>query len=117
MKKLLQFLFTILLLIAAIYIVFYYWTAKDVDELTELPSSLLSAVVAYIAIQLLKRFIKKKIEWFDWFYYVGLIAVLLPLLMLGISPDWLFELTRYGSLFFIVPPVFELLSIVMKSKD
>ncbi len=116
MKRIIQFIFIIGLLLSSGYIAFYYWTASSASALRELPSTLLTALIVYITIQLLKRFIKKKIEWYDWLYYIGLIAVLLPLLFVGISSDWIFDITKYGSLFLVVPPLIDLLRIIGASK-
>jgi hypothetical protein len=117
MKKLfLQFL-VIVLLICAVLINYYYWTVSDIDELRYLPPYLLTGLIVYIGTQLLKRYLKKKIAWYDWLYYVGLIAVVLPLLAFFGTGDWLFAITSYGVLFFLVSPLIELIQILRAKSD
>ena len=117
MKRILQFILIVALLASSAYVVLYYWTVDgNAEKLRELPTTLLSAIIVYIALQLLKRFIKKKIEWFDWFYYIGLIAVLLPLMLVTASSDWIFDITQYGSLFLVLPPLIELLQFIAAKK-
>jgi len=116
MKRVVQFIFIIGLLLSSGYIAFYYWTINSVESLRNLPTTLLTALIVYIAIQLVKRLIKRKIEWYDWLYYIGLVAVLLPLLFIGVSSDWIFDVTKYGSLFLVLPPLIDLLKIIGASK-
>lgn len=117
MKRILQFVLIIVLLATSAYIVVYYFNVRDISQLRDLPSVLLSAIVIYIVIQLVKRFIKKKVEWFDWLYYIGLVAILLPLMMFSASETWIFDLTKYGSLFLLFPPIIELLKLIASKKD
>lgn len=107
MKKLfLQFL-VFVLLICAVLINYYYWTVSDIDELRYLPPYLLTGLIVYIGAQLLKRYLKKKIAWYDWLYYGGLIAIVLPLLAFFGAGEWMFSITSYGALFFLVSPLIE----------
>lgn len=116
MKRILRFLLVIILLLTSIYVVFYYWSVSEIEDLRSLPSILLTAIVIYIAVQLIKRFVRKKIAWYDWFYYVGLVAVLLPLMTFTASGDWIFDVTKYGSFFLVFPPLVELLELVGTGK-
>ena len=109
MKIFLNKLMIILLIASGTYIVFYYWTANNVSDLRNLPQLLLTSIIIYLLIQLIKRFINKRNSWYDWFYYIGLITILTPLVLLSSSGEWIFNLTRYGSLFFVIPPIIELL--------
>lgn len=116
MKRILRFVLIVVLLLTSIYIVFYYWSASELEDLRDLPSILLTTVVIYIAVQLIKRFVRKKVAWYDWFYYLGLIAVLLPLMTFTASGDWIFDVTKYGSFFLVFPPLVELLELIATNK-
>ena len=117
MKNIVRFVLLTILILISIYVLYYYWTIKEIIELTELPSELLTALVSYIGIQLIKRFMSKKIAWYDWFYYFGLLAVLFPLIPLPVPSDWLFVITKYGALFLLIPPLFETISLIAASKQ
>lgn len=116
MKRILRFVLIIVLLLTSSYVVFYYWSASELEDLRNLPSILLTAIVIYIAVQLIKRFVRKKVAWYDWFYYLGLVAVLLPLMTFSASGDWVFDVTKYGSLFLVFPPLVELLELIGTNK-
>lgn len=85
-------------------------------DLKELPSELLTAFVSYIGLQLIKRYLTKKIAWHDWLYYVGLIAVLFPLIPLPTPGDWLFLITKYGAFFLLLPPLVEAIKFIASKK-
>lgn len=117
MKRFFKIIAAILLFVLSIYVVIYYWSLSTLEELRELPSTLLTVVIAYLAIQLLKRQIIKTMNWYDWLYYVGLVAILSPLVLVTSTADWLFDLTKYGSLFLLLPPLIEIILLAMKGKE
>lgn len=117
MKRFFKIIAAILLFVLSIYVVIYYWSLSTLEELRELPSSLLTVVIAYLAIQLLKRQIIKTMNWYDWLYYIGLIAILSPLVLVTSTADWLFDLTKYGSHFLLLPPFIEIILLAMKGKE
>lgn len=117
MKHFFHFVLTIALLLISVFVVYYYWTVKSVEDLKELPSILLSAVIIYLAIQLLKRYVKRRVSWYDWLYYVGLSAILLPLFLFTSTADWLFDITKYGSLFMLAPPLLETIELIKGRND
>lgn len=116
MKRIFRFVLVVILLLTSLYVVFYYWSASEIEDLRSLSSVLLTAIVIYIAVQLIKRFVRKKIAWYDWFYYVGLVAVLLPLMTFTASGNWIFDVTKYGSFFLVFPPFVELLELIGTKK-
>ncbi|MBW7867641.1 MAG: hypothetical protein H3C31_04880 [Brumimicrobium sp.] len=97
-----------LLLISAIFIIIYYLLAKTIIELRDLPPSFLIAIVCYIGAQLLKQLLHKKRPWYNWLYYLGLIAIVIPLPLFSAQGDWLLTLVRFGSIFLLLPPMIEL---------
>ena len=116
MKKYFIGFLVVVLLACALAINYYYWTTTELEELRHLPPFLLTSLIIYIGVQLLKRYLKKKIEWYDWMYYVGLVSSVLPLLTFFSSGDWLFQVTRYGALFFLFSPLVEVIKMILQRK-
>lgn len=110
------YLLLVVLIAAALYVFIYYLMANSITDLRSLPTSFLIAVIVYILAQLIKRFIQKKMPWYNWLYYVGLIAVIIPLPLFSVQSNWVFSVTRYGSLFLLIPPVIEFI-LLMKKKS
>lgn len=85
--------------------------ADQIIELRTLPTGFLIAVIVYILTQLIKRYLQKKMPWYNWLYYLGLIAVVLPLPLFSVQGDWIFSVTRWGSLFLVIPPLIEIIAL------
>ena len=90
--------------------------ADQIIELRTLPTSFLMAVIVYILTQLIKRYLQKKMPWYNWLYYLGLVAVVIPLPLFSVQGDWVFSVTRWGSLFLLIPPLVEII-VLSKSKQ
>ena len=105
---------TIALLVIALLIVGYYLFADNYADLKNVPTTLYVAAIVYILIQLIKRNITKKMPWFDWLYYLGLIAIVLPFILP--EKEWVFLLAIYGSFALVIHPLVELLQLLSKKK-
>lgn len=112
----LNYFLLIILMASAIYVFLYYIMADSIAELRTLPTSFLIAVIVYILVQLTKRYLQKKMPWYNWMYYLGLIAVIVPLPLFSVQGNWVFSVTRWGSLFLLIPPLIEFLTL-LKSKS
>src|SRR5690554_8090404 len=108
------YLLLIVLIVSGLYVFSYYMLANEITELRTLPTSFLIAVIVYILAQLIKRYIQKKLPWYNWMYYLGLIAVIVPLPLFSVQGNWVFSVTRYGSLFLLIPPLVELIVLIKK---
>jgi len=86
--------------------------ASEISDLRALPTSFLIVVVVYILAQLIKKFVQKKMPWYNWLYYIGLAAIVVPLPFFSVQGTWVFSVTRYGSLFLLLPPTIELLFLI-----
>jgi hypothetical protein len=104
----------VVLIITAVMISGYYFLADSYSAVKNIPTSIYVAAIVYILIQLVKRNIRKRMEWFDWFYYIGLLAIALPFLMP--SKAWLFNAVVYGTLSLILPPLIELIVFVKRKR-
>ncbi|PKR80053.1 hypothetical protein CW751_11850 [Brumimicrobium salinarum] len=114
MNRFFTYVLLIVLILTSAYVFIYYLMADSIGELRTLPTSFLIAIVFYILAQLIKRFLQKKMPWYNWLYYLGLLAVIIPLPLFSVQGNWVFSLTRYGSLFLMLPPVIELVLLIRK---
>lgn len=108
------YLLLVILIASALFVFQYYLFASTITDLRTLPTSLLIAVIVYILTQLIKRFIQKRMPWYNWLYYVGIIAIIIPLPLVSTEGDWIFSVTRYGTLFLLLPPVIEFILLLRK---
>ncbi|PWH85912.1 hypothetical protein [Brumimicrobium oceani] len=115
LNKGVHYLLLVVLMASALYVFVYYMLASEILELRTLPTNFLIAVVVYIFAQIIKRYLQKKMPWYNWLYYLGLLAVVIPLPLFSVQGSWVFSLTRWGSLFLLIPPLIEFL-ILIKSK-
>ena len=115
LNKGIAYLLLVILIASGLYVFIYYLIADQIYELRSLPTGFLIAVIVYILTQLIKRYFQKKMPLYNWLYYLGLIAVVIPLPLFSVQGDWVFSVTRWGSLFLIIPPVIELI-VMWKSK-
>ena len=115
LNKGVHYLLLVVLIASALYVFVYYMLANEILDLRTLPTNFLIAVVVYIFAQIVKRFLQKKMPWYNWLYYLGLIAVVVPLPLFSVQGNWVFSVTRWGSLFLLIPPLIEFL-ILLKSK-
>ena len=89
-------------------IINYYWQNSTIESLKEIPMYVMILALVYILIQILKRSIYKEQRWYDWLYYIGLIAMMLPTILVSESNLTLFNyITDTCTLFLIVPIVLE----------
>lgn len=116
LKRIFHFILLIALILSGLYIFGYYLFANDINQLRTLPVSFLVVVIFYIAIQLIKRFFQKEVPWYNWLYYIGLLAVVSSLPALSLQDDWLFLITRFGSLFLLIPPIIDLIKLIKQKK-
>lgn len=114
--RIILFILILVSLATSAFIVFYYWTADSINDLRTLPTVLLTSIIFFILAQLIKRYVKKKMKWYDWVYYLGLIAILLPLPLFLSKGEWMFSITKYGSLLIIIPSIIELFELIAQGK-
>jgi uncharacterized membrane protein len=112
-QRFLHLLMLIILLPISAYVLMYYWTNSSSEGLRVLPTLIWSSIIVYIVIQLIKRLITKRVEWYEYTYYLGLSAILIPF-VIPANPEWLFSVTRYGTIFLAFPPVMELIRFSQK---
>ena len=107
-NKMLRMLLLILNLVLGAIIVLYYWSNESVDSIKQIPIYVMLLALGYIFVQIAKRYFFKKQNWWDWLYYIGIIAMMVPTVIADTSNMQLMELlTDYGTLFLIIPVFFD----------
>lgn len=104
------------LIALAVMIARYYWQADALDAIRMLPRYLMFLFLGYVLLQILKRWLYKDRNWWDWIYYIGLASAMLPTFMASEESAHLFHsITDYGTIFLIIPVVLDFY-ILMKLK-
>lgn len=107
-KKLVRVVMLVAMLACAAIIVTYYWRNETLDAIIQVPMYIMIIALVYILIQILKRSMYKEQRWYDWLYYIGLIAIMLPTVLANEGNASIFHvLTDFGTLFLIVPVLLE----------
>lgn len=116
-KKQIHSAFIIGLLISAGIVAYYYWTSEVLDAIRRVPMKIMLTCLVYVILQIGKRAVLKDNHWWDWLYYIGLLSVMIPTFMASNeNADWLFPLTRIGSLFLLIPALFDIQILLKKSE-
>jgi hypothetical protein len=105
-SKRIQFFLVVGLVIVGFLINYYYWSNDSLNSMKHVPLYVMILAFVYILLQILKRYISKKQNWWDWGYYIGLIAVMLPTLLINEENTNFFNIVcNYGVLFLLLPVV------------
>lgn len=97
----------------ALYIIRYYWTTEELDAIRRLPMELMVLCLGYILIQVLKRWLYRNRNWWDWVYYIGLASAMLPTVLASDESAGLFHtITDYGTVFLLVPVILDVYALL-----
>ena len=89
-------------------IVRYYWLSDSLDSIIDVPEYVMVLALIYVFLQIIRRKYSKQQHWWDWLYYLGLLAMIIPTLLANSSHLIYFNyLTDYGTLFLILPVLLE----------
>jgi hypothetical protein len=116
-----KFVFALLILaklFLAAMIILYFWNVNTLVEITKLPLYVLILTVVYIGFQMVTRRFSKKQNWWDWIYYIGLAAIMLPVVMAKPENEKIFHLlTDFGILFLLFPVLIDGYNFVKNQKE
>lgn len=116
-----KFVFALLILaklFLAATITLYFWNVNTLVEITKLPLYVLILTVVYIGLQMVTRRFSKKQNWWDWIYYIGLAAIMLPVVMAKPENEKIFHLlTDFGILFLLFPVLIDGYYFVKNQKE
>lgn len=114
-KKIPQLLFIVSLAVLAGLIVFYYWSHASFESLAYVPMYVMVLTLVYIVIQILKRFIYKAQNWWDWLYYIGLVSMMLGIFLSSKETTATYNwITDLGVPFLFAPMIFDLKALIQK---
>jgi len=112
-SKLLKIVMLTTMLIFAGMVIVYYWNSDSLESMKYIPMRILIFVFGYILIQISKRFVFRKQNWWDWLYYIGLIAVILPVYFVSDTSLETFQMiAKIGTIFLVIPIVFDLIQLI-----
>lgn len=99
----------IAMLLIALLITLYYWTNSSLAAMKKVPLVLMLMVLVYVLLHMAKRKINQQQHWTHWIHYLGLTALIYPIL-LGTQENIgsLNLITDIGVLFLILPLLLEL---------
>lgn len=107
-NKVLRASLLVAMLVCAGIVVNYYWQHSELQAIKEIPMFIMVVTLIYILVQILKRSIYKDQRWYDWLYYIGLIAMMLPTVLVTEGNLSMFNvITDTCTLFLIVPIILE----------
>ena len=116
-----KFVFALLILaklFLAATIILYFWNVNTLVEITKLPLYVLILTVVYIGFQMVTRRFSKKQNWWDWIYYIGLAAIILPVVMAKPENEKIVHLlTDFGILFLLLPVLIDGYYFVKNQKE
>ncbi len=97
-------------------IIYYFWTHSDYDSMKNIPVYVMLLALGYILIQIARRYITKQQNWWDWIYYGGLAAIMIPNFFIDENTVETYNLIAdIGVVFLVVPNIFEV-RVLMKRK-
>ena len=101
------------LLSIAVLINFYYWSGQSLSLIKDVPLYIMILAFGYILLQILKRYITRNQNWWDWLYYIGLLSMMLPTLIADEgNSDVLNRVCDFGAVFLLLPAVKDLYNLL-----
>lgn len=115
-NKLIQVALMVLTIVLGGLIIGYYWSVETYIEMKRVPLYVMIFALTYILVQIGRRYTSAEKNWWEWFYYIGLTAMILPIFFCTPENQSTFNLiTDLGSLFFVVPVLFDGKQFISKS--
>jgi len=94
-------------------IVLYYWTTSGLEGIRNAPLHVMLLCTAYILLQVGRRFLFSRQFWWDWLYYIGLLAIVTPVFWATENNVDVFSwCTDIGTVFLIVPVLLDGMAIL-----
>lgn len=102
-------IFIVLLLLSTLIsgaVITYYWVHESVEASRTLPMYVVGLIFGYVLVQMAKRQLFTRRNWWDWLYYLGLLSVVLPTFFMTTRNASLFHIVTDFGVFFLLIPVF-----------
>ena len=115
-NRLIQVLLLVVTLILGGLIIAYYWRVESHIEMYKVPMYVMLFALGYILTQIAKRYFVAGKKWWDWFYYIALTAMILPIFFSTPERATMFNyLTDFGTFFFVFPVLLDGREFMKKS--
>lgn len=115
-SRVVQMLLMALTVVLGGLIIAYYWSVDDWAAMKKVPMYVMIFALGYILIQIARRYITSSKKWWDWFYYIGLTSMILPIFFSTPERQVIFNyLTDFGSFFFVIPTLLDGREFMQKS--
>ena len=112
-NQLLHYGIVLVLLALSGVIIRYYWNTEGVDGIKFVPMYVMILAFVYVLFQILKRYLYKEYNWWDWLYYIGLASMMLPTLLASEENLNLMSiLTDIGTLFLVFPILLDAFKLI-----
>jgi len=94
----------------------YYWGVESDEGMRQVPMHVLIFALGYIITQIAKRYLMYGKHWWDWFYYIALTVMILPIFFSTPERASMFNyLTDFGTFFFVIPVLLDGVELMKKS--
>lgn len=116
-NRLLKVLLLVVSLILGGLIIAYYWQVEEYEEMLKVPMYVMILALGYILTQIARRFLFSEKKWWDWFYYIALTAMIIPIFFSTPERQVMFNyLTDYGTFFFVIPIILDGRELLLKNE-
>ena len=103
-EKMIRVLLSVSMILFGGLIVAYFWSHETIEAILYVPMHVMIFALVYILLQIVKRFLFKERNWWDWLYYIGLAALVVPRYFISEDNLSMFNsLIAFGTLFLIIP--------------
>lgn len=114
-KTILKLLFTIVLLGVGGVVTYHFFKIDSIEQIQHVPVYAMVLCLVYVLVQIIKRYVLKSQNWWDWLYYLGLLSVMIPPYMIDEGNASTFiGMANYGTIFLIFPVIGDGIQIFQK---
>lgn len=117
-NRLLKVVLLIVSMILGGLIIAYYWQVESYKDMLKVPMHVMIFALGYILTQIARRYLFLGKKWWDWFYYIALTAMIIPIFFSTPERQVMFNfLTDYGTFFFVIPVILDGRELLQKNDD
>jgi len=107
-NRLLKVVLLVVSLVLGGLIIAYYWQVENHAEMKQVPMYVMIYALVYILTQIARRYMFSGKKWWDWFYYIALTAMILPIFFSTPEREAMFNyITDFGTFFFVIPVILD----------
>jgi len=115
-NRLLKVLLLVISLVLGGLIIAYYWQVELHTDMLKVPMYVMIFALGYILTQIARRYLFIGKKWWDWFYYIALTSMIIPIFFSTPERQVMFNyLTDYGTFFFVIPSILDARELLSKN--